>query len=70
MRYSPRVTVCGLDCALVQLQMYTAEKDVITSKSGRIITEWNISASGCADDKEPQNQFHIPVPCNTQHPNV
>ena len=33
MRYGPRVTMRGLDCALVQLQMYTAEKDVITSKA-------------------------------------
>ena len=33
MRYGPRVTVRGLDCAVVQLQMYTAEKDVITSKT-------------------------------------
>ena len=37
MRYGPRVTVRrsrrGSRCAVVQLQMYTAEKDVITSKS-------------------------------------
>jgi hypothetical protein len=37
----------------------------LKKKSGRFITEWNRSASGCADDKEPQNQFHIPLPCNT-----
>ena len=32
MRYGPRITVRGSRCAVVQLQMYTEEKDVITSK--------------------------------------
>ena len=33
MRFGPRVRVRGSRCAVVQLQMYTAEKDVITSKN-------------------------------------
>ena len=56
MRYGPRVTVRGLDCALVQLQMYTAEKDVITSKSDEHFVKGSTLQ---ADTRTGPQQFHL-----------
>ena len=56
MRYGPRVTVRGLYCAVVQLQMYTAEKDVITSKCTYIYVGMYVCVIG-----ESNEIFHV---CN------